>query len=438
MCLPPSLTGCVRSGHRTGFCGAPWSRTSTPSRFRLSMCLSRRWRISWWKCFKRSTLGPRTRLSKCPRSFLTEFHSALWSVVLCRWRNSRWKCPRSVVEVNGEVFKVYTVDRVQQRFWSRSPSPQIQVEIFKIFSQSRVPQRLLRFLLDTLVNVFFRTFPVLKKSPTSTASPSALVHAHSSSSTHNGAVPRGDLWVQIMTDDDPCFWHRQEQTFCRRCRARSDLYHGAGKVWTVHELACFLSPFDVVVSVNMRDKFQQSLPICGWCLFSVLRQSGGYCRNATGTGTHIVKLCILDWLLTCPLLCLIWCSTSRCAGPAVSSGAVCEKTVEIPQLQHVEKFAAWTLLLHARCVQRPMPGGSECRKLRRSRSCRTFLPVVDVRVMQVVVVPQVQFCGYGRCCDHAVTSVSRTVKVPQTHRRSWWTLSVRNRDGHAFSWVWRR
>ena len=33
-CLPPSLTGYMRSGHRTGFCGAPWSRTSTPSRFR--------------------------------------------------------------------------------------------------------------------------------------------------------------------------------------------------------------------------------------------------------------------------------------------------------------------------------------------------------------------------------------------------------------------
>ena len=33
----------MRSGHRTGFCSAPWSRTSTPSRFRLSMCLSRRW-----------------------------------------------------------------------------------------------------------------------------------------------------------------------------------------------------------------------------------------------------------------------------------------------------------------------------------------------------------------------------------------------------------
>ena len=147
----------------------PWNRTSTPSRFRLSMCLSRRWGTSWWKCFKRSTLGPRTRLSKCPRSFLTEFHSALWRVVLRTWRNSLWKCPRScpsflfssrlrsksltfrflVVEVNWDFFKVYTLDRVQQRFWSRSPSLLIQVEVFKIFSQSRVPQRLLRFFCWT-------------------------------------------------------------------------------------------------------------------------------------------------------------------------------------------------------------------------------------------------------------------------------------------------
>ena len=40
--------------------------------------------------------------------------------------------------------------------------------------------------------------------------------AHVSSSTpaayeaHH--VARDDLWVQIMTDDEPCFWHRVEQT----------------------------------------------------------------------------------------------------------------------------------------------------------------------------------------------------------------------------------
>ena len=39
-----------------------------------------------------------------------------------------------------EVFKVFAVDRVQQRFRSRSPSFPIQVEVVKIFSQSRAPE----------------------------------------------------------------------------------------------------------------------------------------------------------------------------------------------------------------------------------------------------------------------------------------------------------
>ena len=59
------------------------------------------------------------------------------------------------------------------------------------------------------------------------------------------------------------------------------------------------------------------------------------------------------------------CSTSQCAGPADSSGAVWETTAAIPQVQLV---GTWTMLLHARCVQQQLPGGSECRKLRRSRS----------------------------------------------------------------------
>ena len=62
------------------------------------------------------------------------------------------------------------------------------------------------------------------------------------------------------------------------------------------------------VSATMHDKFQQPSPDSRWCLSSVHRQSGGSCRYATETGTHSVKLCILDWLLTCPLLC-----NARCA-----------------------------------------------------------------------------------------------------------------------------
>ena len=57
----------------------------------------------------------------------------------------------------------YTVDRVQQRFWSSSPSFPIQVEILKIFSQSRVPQRLLSVSPGQAGERVFRTFPTGKK-----------------------------------------------------------------------------------------------------------------------------------------------------------------------------------------------------------------------------------------------------------------------------------
>ena len=39
-----------RCGRRTGFCGAPWSRTSTPSRSRPSMFLRRRRWTNRWRC----------------------------------------------------------------------------------------------------------------------------------------------------------------------------------------------------------------------------------------------------------------------------------------------------------------------------------------------------------------------------------------------------
>ena len=47
-----------------------------------------------------------------------------------------------------EIFKVFPVDRVQQRFRSRFLSFPIQVAAIKIFSQSRAPQCLPRILLD--------------------------------------------------------------------------------------------------------------------------------------------------------------------------------------------------------------------------------------------------------------------------------------------------
>ena len=56
------------------------------------------------------------------------------------------------------VFKVYTVDRVQRRFRSRSLNFPI-----KIFSQSRAPQRLPRISLDKLVKGFLALFPGRQK-----------------------------------------------------------------------------------------------------------------------------------------------------------------------------------------------------------------------------------------------------------------------------------
>ena len=51
------------------------------------------------------------------------------------------------------------MDRVQQRFRSRSLSFLIEVVAVKIFSQSRAPQRLPRIFLDKLVKGFFALFP---------------------------------------------------------------------------------------------------------------------------------------------------------------------------------------------------------------------------------------------------------------------------------------
>ena len=165
VCLPPGLTGSMRCCHRTRFCGAPWSRTSTPSCFRLAEVLQ-----------KVDTRSSPPGLSKCPRSFLSVLHFAVWRVVLRSWRNSWWKCrltllmplelssPLLLEEVfkvlsqnrilsvcsalsssscsssssgSAEVFKVYALDRIQQlRTWSRSLIF-LHVAVFKVSPHAR-------------------------------------------------------------------------------------------------------------------------------------------------------------------------------------------------------------------------------------------------------------------------------------------------------------
>ena len=97
------------------------------------------------------------------------------------------------------------------------------------------------------------------------------------------------------------------------------------------------------------------------------------CRSST----WVVQF--LDTVMTCPLLCMSW--------------FVVLKTVEVPQLQYLDK-------------------------------------VVDVFFVQSID-------GYGRPCDHAATSGLVEGASDSVHRQSQWTFQF-HRDGYAFSRVWRR
>ena len=82
-----------------------------------------------------------------------------------------------------EIYKVFHVDRVQQRFRSRYLSFPILVVAVTIFNQSRAPQRLPRTLLDKLVKGFFALFPGIKKVRSSRAPRGSELGAESSSWT---------------------------------------------------------------------------------------------------------------------------------------------------------------------------------------------------------------------------------------------------------------
>ena len=91
------LTDFTRSGRKTGYSGAPWSRSSTTrSSCRRLMFLCRRWKTDWWwKCASSSILSCPSRLSQCPRSPLPVILTGAVCVLLSRRQNSWWKCRRS-------------------------------------------------------------------------------------------------------------------------------------------------------------------------------------------------------------------------------------------------------------------------------------------------------------------------------------------------------
>ena len=130
----------------------------------------------------------------------------------------------------------------------------------------------------------------------------------------------------------------------------------------------------------------------------------------------ILQVPLLDWLLTCPLLCNATCTVygrhgrrhpcrpvcseyhgdspvavhrsgvrRPCwASPEDSTCAVVEETAEL----HSCAVLLGQGRCHACCVQRQMPWCS-VQKTARSRSCSALFKVADVPVAQVVMVPQI-------------------------------------------------
>ena len=93
----PGLTASTRSGRRSGYSGAPWSRSSTTCRLSLfSTPPSRRWWTQWWTCGRSWTtlflVGRPGRLPGCPGSLCAMPLRAPRSLSR-RWWNSWWRCP---------------------------------------------------------------------------------------------------------------------------------------------------------------------------------------------------------------------------------------------------------------------------------------------------------------------------------------------------------
>ena len=167
---------------------------------------------------------------------------------LCRsWWNSWWMCQLSctflsrkltfqflVVEGDMRIFKVFTLDRVQQRrsflrnaflsgLWSRT---WIFLEVFKVYAQYRVQQRLrhpqflgLQLIGSTLrircVKVFFRTFSPPNKSAKVTRHSSARVPRSASSSELSAHQMARAARPQDFSDDGNIFREDEEKIWIR-------------------------------------------------------------------------------------------------------------------------------------------------------------------------------------------------------------------------------
>ena len=165
-------------------------------------CALRSWWNSWWKC-RQSYPIPR--------------HSGLWSTTSI--------FQFLVVEDQILVFKVFPLDRVQQRrlpprnaflsgLWSRSLTL-FQVDVFMVLSQHKVHllltlQLVLNNALMSLVKGFFRTFPQNKKSAKVASHSGSELLSESSPSTPAAQQEGSVEWVRLRERHagKTYFWNR--------------------------------------------------------------------------------------------------------------------------------------------------------------------------------------------------------------------------------------
>ena len=180
---------------------------------------------------------------------------------------------------------------------------------------------------------------------------------------------------------------------------------------------------------------------------------------------EILQVLLLHRFLTCPLWCNVMHSScvqvvDICGGAdADSFGPSLQKIIEILQLQFIDKVVdvcscavveetaelpqlrrfAWTLALHMPVVvQRQLPGGSDGRKLRRSRSCSTssrdrcpccagssgFVKSLD-KVVDMPVIVNDSGVAHSRGASDSV------------HRQTPWTLLLWNKRRERIFQQWR-
>ena len=136
-----------------------------------------------------------------------------------------------------------------------------------------------------------------------------------------------------------------------RSRACTDLFLSrAGKVWTVYELTCFLSPFvvDVVLTVTMQ---RQALAV----LF-VLTEEVPQVQFFDDVGFRFLGMWVyIDKSSMCP-----WSCKGRCHLLSGASKVVGEFHTFLTRALALFALGPWTLFLRARCIWLALGPVSRC------------------------------------------------------------------------------